>query len=183
MEIEKTALEGCVILKPTVFADDRGAFFESFNQSVFEISTGISTNFVQDNQSLSSFGVLRGLHFQTEEFAQAKLVRVIKGEVLDVAVDIRKGSKTFGKHISIVLNDKNNKQLFVPRGFAHGFVTLSKQAIFAYKCDNYYQRSAESGILYNDTTLNIDWKVPTNEIKLSDKDKILPTFDQVEAYG
>ncbi|MFL1894427.1 dTDP-4-dehydrorhamnose 3,5-epimerase [Aquimarina sp. 2-A2] len=183
MEVEKTALEGCVILKPTVFADDRGTFFESFNQSVFEITTGISVTFVQDNQSISTYGVLRGLHFQRGEFAQAKLVRVIKGEVLDVAVDMRKGSKTFGKYISIVLNDKNNKQLFVPRGFSHGFVTLSEQAIFAYKCDNYYQKSAESGILYNDTTLNIDWKVPTNEIKLSDKDKILPTFDQVEAYG
>ena len=176
MQIEETFIKGCFILKPNVFSDQRGSFFESFNQSTFQKLTGIKTNFVQDNQSTSDRGVVRGLHFQTGEYAQAKLVRVIQGEVLDVAVDIRKGSSTFGQHFSIILNDKNNFQLYVPRGFAHGFSVISDKAIFGYKCDNYYHQPSESGILYNDPELNIDWKLEASEIQLSEKDKCLPNF-------
>ncbi|RZS99307.1 dTDP-4-dehydrorhamnose 3,5-epimerase [Aquimarina brevivitae] len=176
MQIEQTYIEGCFILKPSVFKDDRGLFFESFNQKTFEEITGLNINFVQDNQSVSKKGVIRGLHFQKGEFAQAKLVRVIQGEVLDVAVDLRKDSKTFGKHVSVKLNEVNNYQLFVPRGFAHGFITLSEEAIFAYKCDNYYDKASETGILFNDAQLNIDWKMDESQIELSDKDMILPHF-------
>ncbi len=173
MEIEPTFIEGCFIIKPKVFNDVRGSFFESFNQESFKKASGIHVEFVQDNQSNSDRGVLRGLHFQTGDYAQAKLVRVIRGEVLDIAVDLRKGSQTYGKHFSIILNDQNNFQLFVPRGFAHGFAVLSDTAIFAYKCDNYYHKSSESGILYNDPDLNIDWRLDRSEIQLSEKDKEL----------
>ncbi len=174
MEIEPTYLEGCFVIKPKVFNDDRGSFFESFNQKAFEKLTEIRTNFVQDNQSISSKGALRGLHFQKGKHAQAKLVRVIQGEVLDVVVDLRTNSETYGKHFSVILNDKNNFQLYIPRGFAHGFITLSDDSIFSYKCDNYYNKSSESGIRYNDADLRIDWKLDDLEIKLSEKDKELP---------
>ncbi|MDY8138666.1 dTDP-4-dehydrorhamnose 3,5-epimerase [Aquimarina sp. 2201CG5-10] len=173
MQIENTFIDGCFIIKPKIFGDNRGAFFESFNKRKFEELTNLKINFVQDNQSISERGVLRGLHFQTGECAQAKLVRVIRGEVLDVAVDLRPGSKTYGEHFSIVLNEENNYQLFVPRGFAHGFVVLSENTVFSYKCDNYYDKPSESGIIYNDPALKIDWKLDESEIKLSDKDKDL----------
>lgn len=175
----ETKLKGCFIIEPRVFQDDRGYFFESFNQQTFNKLIGRSINFVQDNESFSSRGVIRGLHFQEGEFAQAKLVRVIKGAVLDVAVDIRKESPTFGQYVAVELTEENKKQLFVPRGFAHGFSVLSETAVFSYKCDNYYNKESEAGIIYNDTTLNIDWKIAKDEALLSDKDIILPTL---EAY-
>ncbi|WP_438426149.1 dTDP-4-dehydrorhamnose 3,5-epimerase [Aquimarina macrocephali] len=173
MEIQSTFIDGCFVVKPRVFDDERGSFFESFNQKVFEEITGVKIDFIQDNQSVSKKGALRGLHFQTGDYMQAKLVRVVKGEVLDVVVDLRPNSKTFKEHFSIVLNDHNNFQLFVPRGFAHGFITLSESAIFNYKCDNYYHKSSESGIIYNDPDLAIDWKLDISEIQLSEKDKDL----------
>ena len=176
MNITETYLKGCFILEPKVFDDARGRFFESFNKQNFEQKTGLQINFVQDNQSISQRGVLRGLHLQKGIHAQTKLVRVIKGKVLDVAVDLRKDSPTFGKHFSIELSGENNKQLFVPRGFAHGFVTLESNTIFSYKCDNYYNKEAEGGVIYNDKDLNIDWKLTENEIFLSEKDIILPEF-------
>ncbi|MBQ4820070.1 dTDP-4-dehydrorhamnose 3,5-epimerase [Aquimarina sp. MMG016] len=182
MEIENTYLEGCFVLKPRVFKDERGSFFESFNQKTFQELTGLQTNFVQDNQSISSRGVLRGLHMQVGEYAQAKLVRVIEGEVLDVAVDVRKESKTYGNYFSIVLNDQNNYQLFVPRGFAHGFVTLSERAVFAYKCDNYYHKASESGIIYNDPDLDIDWKLDASEVLLSEKDMELLSLKDLGVF-
>lgn len=176
MKVVKTNLEGCYIIHNTVFGDDRGYFFESFHQKLFQELTGISPHFVQDNQSKSARGVLRGLHLQKAEFAQAKLVRVLKGEVLDVVVDVRKNSKTFGKHLSIILSSTNNTQLFIPKGFAHGFVVLSETATFFYKCDAYYNKDSEAGIIYNDTELAIDWKLNSSEIILSEKDKNLPSF-------
>lgn len=176
MQVKHTHIEGCFVIQPSVYEDERGIFFESFNQRIFEELTGLPINFVQDNQSISEKGVLRGLHLQKGEFAQAKLVRVIKGEVLDVAVDLRPDSKTYGEYVSVVLNETNNYQLFIPRGFAHGFVTLSEEAIFAYKCDNYYNKSSEFGIRFNDPDLNIDWTVPNSELKLSEKDWLLPVL-------
>lgn len=178
MKATETKLEGCFILEPTVFEDKRGYFFESFNQKTFNKLTNTNTVFVQDNESFSSKGVLRGLHYQVGDYAQAKLVRVIKGRVVDVAVDIRKNSKTFGQHIAVELTEKNKTQLFVPRGFAHGFVVLSDTAIFSYKCDNFYNKSSEGGIIYNDKTLNIDWRLPESELLVSEKDSILPTLDK-----
>lgn len=183
MEIEKTLIADCFILKPKIFKDDRGLFFESFHAKKFKEIAGIDVNFVQDNQSFSTKGVLRGLHFQKGVHAQAKLVRVVQGEVLDVAVDLRKDSSTFGKHISVLLNDTNNHQLFVPRGFAHGFVVLSKTALFSYKCDNYYDKNAESGIRYNDPELNVDWKLNDSQLVISEKDKELPYFDKIMAQN
>ena len=170
MNITETYLKGCFVIEPTIFDDGRGRFFESFNLQNFEEKTGLKVNFVQDNQSVSQRGVLRGLHLQKGIHAQAKLVRVIKGKVLDVAVDLREDSPTFGKHFSIELSGENNKQLFVPRGFAHGFSVLEDDTIFAYKCDNYYTKEAESGIIYNDKELNIDWKLKDEEVLLSEKD-------------
>ncbi len=177
MTATETKLKGCFIIEPRVFQDDRGYFFESYNQQIFNNLIGKPVNFVQDNESFSSRGVIRGLHFQEGEFAQAKLVRVIKGSVLDVAVDIRKDSPTFGQHIAIELTEENKRQLFVPRGFAHGFSVLSDTAIFSYKCDNFYNKNAEAGILYNDQSLNIDWKIKPEEAQLSEKDIILPTLE------
>jgi dTDP-4-dehydrorhamnose 3,5-epimerase len=177
MTVKETPLRGCYIIEPTVFEDQRGYFFESFNQKKFKDTIGETVNFVQDNESLSSKGVLRGLHYQTGEYAQAKLVRVIKGNVLDVAVDIRKDSKTYGQQFSIELSEANKKQLFIPKGFAHGFIVLSNTAIFSYKCDNYYNKESEGGIIYNDETLNIDWQLPENEMIISEKDQVLPTFE------
>ncbi len=176
MEIKHTPLKDCFILKPRVFKDERGLFYETFNHNVFEAITGLKIDFVQDNQSISSKGVLRGLHFQEGEMAQAKLVRVVKGKVLDIVVDIRKNSETFGKSFSIILDDIDNLQLFVPRGFGHGFITLEDQSIFAYKCDNYYDQASEGGIIYNDATLALDWHLPKEEFIISEKDLELPGF-------
>ncbi len=166
-----TPLADCFVLEPRVFVDERGYFFESFNQTVFEALLGKKIAFVQDNESLSQQGTLRGLHMQQSETAQAKLVRVIQGEILDVAVDLRKNSKTFGQYFSIILSGVNKKQLFIPRGFAHGFITLSDTAIFNYKCDNYYNKASEVGIIYNDATLAIDWQYDLDKIIISEKDK------------
>jgi len=176
MNIKTTTLEGCLIIEPKVFDDERGYFFESFHQQKFQKLTGLKTQFVQDNQSMSQRGVLRGLHFQKGKFAQSKLVRVIKGSVLDVAVDLRKDSSTFGKHFSIILSEKNKLQLFIPRGFAHSFVVLEDDTIFSYKCDNYYNKSAEGGVMYNDPYLNIDWMLEEDEIQLSVKDRKYKNF-------
>ncbi|MEP3837389.1 MAG: dTDP-4-dehydrorhamnose 3,5-epimerase [Algibacter sp.] len=176
MKVEETYLKGCFVITPKVFKDERGYFLETFNEKVFSKETGIQTNFVQDNLSKSSKGVLRGLHFQKGASAQAKLVQVIVGSVLDVCVDIRKDSPTFGKHFSIQLDGLNKKQLYVPRGFAHGFIVLENDTIFSYKCDNYYNKASESGIIFNDKTIGIDWGVPEEEIIVSEKDKNLVTF-------
>ena len=179
MRVWETYLEGCFVIEPKIFEDDRGAFFESFNEEVFEKKTGLIVNFVQDNQSVSQRGVIRGLHMQKGEFAQAKLVRVVKGKVLDVAVDVRKESKTFGDHFSIELSSENNTQLFVPKGFLHGFATLENNTIVVYKCDNYYNVEAESGVLYNDPELKIDWVLVAEEIIVSEKDKKLSLLQKV----
>lgn len=176
MNLKETKLEGCFIIEPKIFKDARGYFQETFNQHTFQQLTGETINFVQDNESKSSKGVLRGLHYQRGEHAQAKLVRVIKGKVLDIAVDLRKGSPTFGEHFSIELSEINKTQLFMPRGFAHGFVVLENDTIFSYKCDNFYNKASEGGIIYNDPTLNIDWLFPESEMIISEKDKELPTF-------
>ncbi len=173
MNVIKTELEGVVIIEPRVYADSRGYFFESFSQKEFEEKV-CNTIFVQDNESKSSYGVLRGLHFQKMPYTQSKLVRVVKGKVLDIAVDIRKGSPTFGKSVAAELSEENKLQFFVPRGFAHGFVVLSEEAIFQYKCDNYYTPQSEGGILWNDPSLDIDWILNEKEIILSEKDKINP---------
>jgi dTDP-4-dehydrorhamnose 3,5-epimerase len=183
MTTELTPLEGCFIIKPTVFGDERGYFFESFNQKKFQDLTGHDTVFVQDNQSYSSKGVLRGLHFQTGGSAQAKLVSVVKGEVLDVAVDLRGGSKTYGKHFAVRLSESNKLQLFIPRGFAHGFVVLSDTAIFQYKCDNYYDKAAEGGIHYADPSLGIDWVLPHDQLIISPKDIELPGLEGTSGMG
>ncbi len=179
MEIIETGLKDCVIIKPTIFEDSRGYFFESFNQKSFEDKTGSSGRFVQDNQSFSAYGVIRGLHAQGGDSAQAKLVRVLKGEVLDVAVDIRAGSPTFGQHFSVKLSAENRLQLYVPRGFLHGFSVLSETAEFFYKCDNFYNKSSELGIMFNDPALNIDWLIPTDKQSVSDKDLILDSFQSL----
>ncbi|MDT0555573.1 dTDP-4-dehydrorhamnose 3,5-epimerase [Patiriisocius hiemis] len=181
MKIEKTPLKDCFVLTPNVFYDERGAFCETFNEAAFIKNTGIKTPFIQDNQSTSTRGVLRGLHFQKGEMAQAKLVRAIVGEVLDVVIDIRRDSPTFGKQYSILLSGKNHKQLYVPRGFAHGFITLSPTSTFGYKCDNYYDKSSESGIIYNDATLQIDWHLKEEQLIVSEKDLQLPSFEEATA--
>lgn len=173
----ETNIEGCFVIKPTIFKDKRGYFFETFNQKAFTKLAGDNITFVQDNESFSSKGVLRGLHYQVGKYAQAKLVRVIKGEVLDIAVDIRKDSKTFGSYASIVLSEENKKVLFVPRGFAHGFIVLSDTAIFSYKCDNFYNKESEGGIIYNDSTINIDWQLSQEEFIVLEKDMVLPKLD------
>ncbi len=173
MKVIETRLKNCCIIEPTVFKDERGYFFETFNKDKFEKSIGQRIDFVQDNESLSTRGVLRGLHFQKGEFAQAKLVRVIKGEVLDVAVDLREDSPTYMQCESVILSEDNKKQFFIPRGFAHGFVVLSQEAIFSYKCDNYYNKDSEGGIRYDDPRLGIDWKLNKEELILSEKDLLL----------
>lgn len=178
MNFIPTKLEGCFIIEPRIFNDDRGFFYESFNQNVFDKGVGKEVRFVQDNQSFSSKGVLRGLHYQTGEHCQAKLVRVLQGEVLDVAVDIRPGSPTYGEHITVLLTAENQKQFFVPRGFAHGFLVLSETATFFYKCDNFYNKASEGGIIYNDPSLKIDWQMNTDNLLVSEKDAVLPTIDE-----
>lgn len=178
MKVEQTPLKDCYIIRDTVFTDARGYFFESFNQQKFQSLTGLNISFVQDNQSKSTKGVLRGMHYQTGIHAQAKLVRVLEGSVIDVAVDLRKDSPTYGKTFSIELTANNHLQLFIPKGFAHGFVVTSPTAVFFYKCDNFYNKESECGFIYNDPTVNINWMFDVNEVLLSDKDKVLPTFDE-----
>jgi len=180
MNFIPTKLEGCIVIEPKIFNDERGYFLESYNENNFQNGIGLSVRFVQDNQSYSTKGVLRGLHYQTAEHAQAKLVRVLQGEVLDVAVDIRPDSKTYGEHISVMLSAENQKQFFIPRGFAHGFLVLSDTATFFYKCDNFYNKESEGGIIYNDSSLNIDWKFLKEDLIISDKDLILPTIENAK---
>lgn len=176
----ETKLKGCFVLEPKIILDARGYFMESFNENTFQNGIGQQVHFVQDNQSFSSRGVLRGLHYQTGEHAQAKLVRVLQGEVLDVAVDIRPDSETFGQHVAVLLSAENQKQLFVPRGFAHGFVVLSETATFFYKCDNFYNKESEGGIIYNDDSMKIDWQLPENELLISEKDLVLPLLKEAK---
>ncbi len=176
MEIIDTLIEGVKIIKPRIFEDARGYFFESYSKREFD-RHHLAYDFIQDNQSLSSYGVIRGLHFQYGEHAQAKLVRVLQGKVLDVAVDIRPGSPTFGKHVAVELSDENNLQLLIPRGLAHGFSVLSPRAVFSYKCDNGYCKESERGILYNDPALGIDWRIEEGMIQLSEKDCQNPTLE------
>ena len=173
MNIIKTEIEGLIIIEPRIFKDARGYFFESFSQREFEEKI-CQTTFVQDNESYSCYGVVRGLHFQQAPFSQAKLVRIVKGAVLDVALDIREGSPTYGQHAAIELTEENHRQLFIPRGFAHGFAVLSDDVIFQYKCDNYYAPQSERGIAWNDPALNIDWRIPADKIILSEKDTKYP---------
>ena len=179
MKIEKRFKKRLLIVWPTVFGDERGYFFESYSKTKFE-DLGINIDFVQDNQSFSKKGTLRGLHYQTAEHAQAKLVRVLKGEVLDVAVDIRPDSKTFGQYEAVLLSGDNQRQFFVPRGFAHGFLVLSDTAVFFYKCDNFYNKESEGGIIYNDKTINIDWGFPHEKLIISEKDKVQPTLENAK---
>jgi len=172
-----TTIPDLLIFEPKVFEDSRGYFFESFNQKTFQ-AEGIDIDFVQDNQSSSQYGVIRGLHYQQEPYAQTKLIRVLSGKILDVAVDIRKGSPTFGQSFSIELSAENKKQLFIPKGFAHGFSVLSENAEVLYKCDSFYNKSSEGGILYNDEALHIDWKIPAGKEIISEKDIKLPVFSE-----
>ena len=183
MEFIKQKIPGVVLIKPTIHGDDRGYFIETFRQDLFEEFIGYKVNFIQDNESKSARGVLRGLHYQLPPYTQAKLVRVIEGRVLDVAVDIRKSSPTFGQHIAVELTGENKHQLFVPHGFAHGFVVLSDSATFAYKVDNYYAPDHDRGIAFDDVRLNIDWQLPLAKLQLSDKDKIHPNLsDATELF-
>lgn len=177
MNFKETEIKGCFLIEPNLFQDNRGYFYESFNQKLFEESVGSKASFVQDNQSRSSYGVIRGLHLQLGEYAQAKLVRALEGTILDVAVDVRSGSPTFGKYVAFILSEENKHQLFIPRGFAHGFAVLSPYATIHYKADNYYAPNYESGIIYNDQSLNIDWQLDNKDITISDKDQKLPTLE------
>ena len=181
MKISKTAIEGVVIIEPQVFKDERGYFFESYNQAKME-EAGLHYNFIQDNQSKSSYGVVRGIHFQKGEYAQAKLVRVLEGTVLDVAVDLRKNSPTFGKYVAVELSAENKKQLMIPRGFGHGFAVLSQTAVFAYKCDNVYNKASEGGIRFDDPDIGIDWKINSKDAILSEKDKNAPLLKEVTCF-
>lgn len=188
MNVIKTAIDGVVIIEPRLFKDDRGYFFESFSERDFnaQVRTVRTVRFVQDNESKSSYGVLRGLHFQKPPFAQSKLVRVVKGAVLDVAVDIRKGSPTFGQHVAVELTEENHRQFFIPRGFAHGFSVLTDEVIFQYKCDNFYAPQSEGAIAWDDPALGIDWKIPAEKVILSEKDKhhpLLKDADWLFSYG
>lgn len=176
MEVIKTEIDGLYIIEPRIFGDSRGYFFESYNAQEFAEKTGLKVDFVQDNESLSRYGVLRGLHFQKPPFAQSKLVRVIKGKVLDVAVDIRQGSPTYGKYVSVELSEENHRQFFISKGFAHGFSVLSDEVIFQYKCDNFYAPQSEGAIAWNDEDLAIDWKVSADKVLLSEKDSHHPSF-------
>ena len=179
MKIKETKIKGCYLLSPEVYYDQRGSFVETYNKKEFEKCMGQQIDFVQDNQSISKKGALRGLHFQKGKYSQAKLVRVVKGEVLDVVVDLRSESATYGEHFKIKLTENDYKMLFIPKGLAHGFLSLSNETIFTYKCDEYYNRQAEGGIVYNDSELNIDWELDPNELIISEKDRHLPTFKEV----
>ena len=182
MEFIRTKIEDVIIIDPTVHGDDRGYFIETFRQDKLEDFLGFKVNFCQDNESKSSKGVIRGLHYQLAPFAQTKLVRVIKGRVLDVAVDIRKGSPTFGQHVAVELSEENKRQLFVPRGFAHGFVVLEDDTVFAYKVDNYYSPQNDRGILFSDPQIGIDWKIETSLLNLSDKDTKQPILKDADLF-
>ena len=177
-----TEIKDVWVIEPKIFEDDRGYFYESFNAVQFNNETGLNVNFVQDNQSKSNKGVLRGLHYQVGEHAQAKLVRVLQGSVQDIAVDLRKNSPTFGKYFSIILSGENHKQLFVPRGFAHGFLVLEDNTIFAYKCDNFYNKESEGGMIYNDETINVKWELAQSDYILSEKDTILPNLETARRF-
>ncbi len=179
MNFIKTDIDGVYIIEPKIWPDARGYFFESYNKKIFD-EAGLKYDFVQDNQSKSSYGTIRGLHFQKGEFSQAKLVRAIEGTVLDVAVDLRAGSKTFGKHVAVELSAENNRQLMIPRGFAHGFSVLSETAVFTYKCDNVYNKASEGGLMWNDKDIGIDWKIPADKVILSDKDRKHPSLKEFE---
>lgn len=176
MEVKKTDIEGVLIVEPKVWGDDRGYFFESFNAREFAEKTGLNITFVQDNESKSRYGVLRGLHFQLPPYTQSKLVRVVKGRVLDIAVDIRKGSPTYGKWVSCELTEDNHRQFFVPKGMAHGFCVLSEEAVFQYKCDDFYHPEAEGGIAWDDPDIAVQWPIPAEDISLSERDKHHPCF-------
>lgn len=186
MEVIKTAIEGVLIIEPRVFKDSRGYFFESFSKREFDEKVGAilghTIDFVQDNESMSSYGVMRGLHFQKMPYSQSKLVRCVKGAVLDVAVDIRKGSPTFGQHVAVELTEDNHRQFFIPRGFAHGFAVLSETAIFQYKCDEFYHPEADGGICIKDESLGIDWKIPVEKAVLSEKDMKHPCLKDAESF-
>ena len=179
MKVIRTDIEGLAVIEPKVFSDERGYFFEAFNQKAFNEEVG-PVEFVQDNESKSSYGVVRGLHFQRPPYAQAKLVRVAKGRVLDVAVDLREGSPTYGKHFSVELSDENHRMLFIPRGFAHGFSVLSEEVIFQYKCDNYYHPESEGAVAWNDPDLGIDWGIPADKVILSAKDAKNPLLKDMK---
>jgi dTDP-4-dehydrorhamnose 3,5-epimerase len=181
MKVIATQIPKVLIFEPDVFGDNRGYFFESFRQDIFEKHVG-KIYFTQDNQSKSGFGVLRGLHFQRPPFTQAKLVQCLQGEVLDIAVDIRIGSPTYGRHVPVRLSESNHRQIYIPGGFAHGFVVLSETAVFSYKCDNYYNSDADGGLAWNDPEINIDWVLSSNDIKLSEKDKKLPPLSQITFF-
>ncbi len=186
MEVIKTAIDGVLIIEPRVFKDSRGYFFESFSKREFDEKVGAilghTINFVQDNESMSSYGVMRGLHFQKMPYTQSKLVRCVKGAVLDVAVDIRKGSPTFGQHVAVELTEDNHRQFFIPRGFAHGFAVLSETAVFQYKCDEFYHPEADGGICIKDESLGIDWKIPVEKAVLSEKDMKHPCLKDAESF-
>lgn len=181
MDIIKTEIEGVLIIEPKIFGDDRGYFFESFNARKFADKTGMEINFVQDNESKSRYGVLRGLHFQLPPYTQSKLVRVVKGKVVDVAVDLRKGSPTYGKYAMCELSEDNHRQFFVPQGMAHGFVVLSEEAVFQYKCDDFYHPEAEGGIMWNDPSINVQWPIFAADISLSERDKCHPLLKDFES--
>ena len=181
MKIVKTPIEGVVIIEPQIFEDARGYFFESWNKAKMA-EAGLNYDFIQDNQSKSCYGTIRGVHFQKGEFSQAKLVRVLQGTVLDVAVDLRKDSPTFGQHVAVELSAENNRQLMIPRGFGHGFSVLSPTAVFAYKCDNVYNKASEGGVRFDDPALGIDWKINPKDAILSDKDKVLPFLKDITCF-
>jgi dTDP-4-dehydrorhamnose 3,5-epimerase len=182
MPFKETPIKGLKIFEPRIFSDDRGYFFESHNDNVFK-EEGIPNSFVQDNESKSAYGTIRALHYQIGPFAQSKLVRVVKGKVLDVAVDLRENSTTYGQHFSVILSEENRKQLYIPKGFAHGFAALEENTIFLYKCDNFYSKEHEGGIFYNDPSLNIDWQLEHDQIKLSEKDLLLPEFGEHKSFS
>lgn len=180
MKIIETEIQGLFIIEPDVYGDSRGYFFESFNKKRFEEQTGINVDFVQDNESRSTYGVVRGLHFQRPPHAQAKLVRVVSGRVLDVAVDLREGSPTYGKHVAVELSGENHRQVFIPKGFAHGFSVLSEEAVFQYKCDDYYAPETEGAVAWDDPDIAIDWRIPADDMILSEKDKKNPRLSELK---
>uniref|UniRef100_UPI0039A67AA5 dTDP-4-dehydrorhamnose 3,5-epimerase n=1 Tax=Ornithobacterium rhinotracheale TaxID=28251 RepID=UPI0039A67AA5 len=178
MKFEETIIKDCFLINPIVYHDSRGYFFESFSQKIFYKNTGIKTNFIQDNQSLSQKGVIRGLHTQLDNFAQSKLIRVLSGKIIDIVVDYRKDSESFGQKLSTILSSDNFRQLYIPKGCLHGFAVLSQQAVISYKCDNYYNKASEAGVIFNDKTLNINWQIDSDEATISEKDKGLPTWSE-----